>query len=51
MNSPPIGLLSSIAFDMDRSPGTVGLIVTAYALIGAGSALLSAESILSIIYR
>ncbi|MGG4462367.1 MFS transporter [Brevibacillus porteri] len=38
----PIGLLSSIASDLGRSPGTVGLIVTAYALIGAGSALLSA---------
>lgn len=38
----PIGLLSSIASDLGRSPATVGLIVTAYALIGAGSALLSA---------
>lgn len=38
----PIGMLSSIASDLGRSPATVGLIVTAYALIGAGSALLSA---------
>ncbi|WP_289137208.1 MFS transporter [uncultured Brevibacillus sp.] len=38
----PIGLLSSIASDLESSPATVGLIVTAYALIGAGSALLSA---------
>ncbi|GLI07945.1 MFS transporter [Paenibacillus tyrfis] len=38
----PIGLLSSIASDLERSPATIGLTVTAYALIGAGSALLSA---------
>lgn len=38
----PIGLLSPIAADLGESPATVGLIVSAYAWIGAGSALLSA---------
>lgn len=38
----PIGLLSSIAADLHARPATVGLIVSAYAWIGAGSALLSA---------
>ncbi|KWD77517.1 MFS transporter [Burkholderia ubonensis] len=38
----PIGLLSSIAADLHERPATVGLIVSAYAWIGAGSALLSA---------
>ncbi|MDR3464080.1 MAG: hypothetical protein P4L76_17390 [Beijerinckiaceae bacterium] len=38
----PTRLLSSIATDLGRSPATVGLIVTIYAWIGAGSALVSA---------
>lgn len=42
MEFAPIGLLSAIAADLDADPATVGLIVSAYAWIGAGSALLSA---------
>lgn len=38
----PIGLLSSIAADLGESPAKVGLVVSAYAWIGAASALLSA---------
>ncbi|KVU39532.1 hypothetical protein WK68_13855 [Burkholderia ubonensis] len=38
----PIGLLSSIAADLHARPATVGVIASAYAWIGAGSALLSA---------
>lgn len=38
----PIGLLSPISADLGASPATVGLIVSAYAWIGAASALLSA---------
>ncbi|MCO6058336.1 MFS transporter [Pseudomonas sp. MOB-449] len=38
----PIGLLSPIALDLDRSEAAVGLSVTLYAWIGAFSALLAA---------
>ncbi len=37
----PIGLLTNIGDDLDRSASTVGLIVTLYAWIAAGAALLS----------
>jgi predicted MFS family arabinose efflux permease len=38
----PMGLISAIAADLDSRPAEVGLVVTAYAWIGAVSALLSA---------
>lgn len=38
----PIGLLTQIARDLGRGPGTVGLTVTLYAWIGAASGLVSA---------
>ncbi|WP_197704972.1 MFS transporter [Metapseudomonas furukawaii] len=38
----PIGLLSPIALELDRSEATVGLTITLYAWIGAFSALLAA---------
>lgn len=42
MEFAPIGLLTSVAADLGETPASVGLIVSAYAWIGAGSALLSA---------
>ncbi|MFT6532891.1 MAG: putative MFS family arabinose efflux permease [Limimaricola cinnabarinus] len=41
----PVGLLTPIGTDLDKSEATVGLIVTLYAWIGAAAALISATTL------